>query len=249
MHAKSPRWPAPRGATRSCRLGVLGHVPLSRLVRRRGWPCAGYSGLVNPSSGVFVCWNKISAHECRQSLGRLLGRAAVMVTRYERIERMVPHRMAIFIVADALKIKAITPSFGDRRKMKRLLRKTDDRGYKIVPSAARPYFLPCARRTLYKCCVASIGPIESAPQRDPFAELVGDSPTARHVPRSESSWSAGPRRADISSNHHPEPRGGSGARTGDCLFRRKSETGNPPLKLCPGPCSCGATVLARPRYP
>jgi hypothetical protein len=28
-----------------------------------GWPCAGYSGLVNPSSGVFVCWNKISAHK------------------------------------------------------------------------------------------------------------------------------------------------------------------------------------------
>ena len=126
MHAKSPQWPAPRGPTRFCRLGVLGHVPLSRLVRRRGWPCAGYSGLVNPSSGVFVCWNKISAHECRQSLGRLLGRAAVIVTRYERIERMVPHRVAIFIVFGVSKIKTIEPSFGDRRKMKRLLRKTDD---------------------------------------------------------------------------------------------------------------------------
>src|SRR5215831_3825584 len=63
-------------------------LPLSRLVRRRGWPCAGYSGFVNPSSGVFVCWNKISTHASSRSLGRLLGRAAVMVTRYERIERM-----------------------------------------------------------------------------------------------------------------------------------------------------------------
>jgi len=71
-------------------------------------------------------------HECRQSLGRLLGRAAVVVTRYERIERMVPHRVAIFIVADTPKIKAITSSFGDHRKMKRLLRKTNDRDYKIV---------------------------------------------------------------------------------------------------------------------
>jgi hypothetical protein len=164
MHAKSPQWPAPRGPTRSCRLGVLGHVPLSRLVRRRGWPCAGYSGLVNPSSRVFVCWNKISAHECRQSLGRLLGRAAVMVTRYERIERMVPHRVSIFIVADAPKIKAIESSFGDRRKMKRLLRKTDYRGYKIVPSAARPYFSPCfvefgwsvSQRALPECWLDAI---------------------------------------------------------------------------------------------
>src|SRR5260370_36714561 len=128
MHAKSPLWPAPRGQPGSCRLGVLGHLPLSRLVRRRGWPCAGYSGLVNPSSGVFVCWNKISMHEYRQSLGRLLGRAAVMVTRYERIERMVPHRAAMFIVVSAVKIKAIVSSFGDSRRIKRLFRKTDDRG-------------------------------------------------------------------------------------------------------------------------
>src|SRR5258708_24100630 len=118
MHAKSPQWPAPRGPTRSCRLGVLGHLPLSRLVRRRGWPCAGYYGLVNPSSGVFVCWNKISTHECSQSLGRLLGRAAVVVTRYERIERMVPHRVVVFIVVGASKIKAMDSSFGDRREMK-----------------------------------------------------------------------------------------------------------------------------------
>ncbi len=171
MHAKSPQWPAPRGPTRSCRLGVLGHLPLSRLVRRRGWPCAGYYGLVNPSSGVFVCWNKISTHECSQSLGRLLGRAAVVVTRYERIERMVPHRVVVFIVVGASKIKAIESSFGDRRKMKRLLRETNDRGYKIVPSAARPYFLPRARRTLHKCCVASIGLIASAPQRAPFCRV------------------------------------------------------------------------------
>jgi hypothetical protein len=48
----------------------------------------------------------------------------------------------MFIVVGASKIKAITSSFGDRPKMKRLLRETNDRGYKIVPSAARPYFLP-----------------------------------------------------------------------------------------------------------
>ena len=150
-HAKSPQWPAPRGPTRSYRLDVLGHLPLSRLVRRRGWPCAGYYGLVNPSSGVFVCWNRISAHECRQSLGRLLGRAAVMVTRYGRIERIVPHRAVIFIAVGASKIKAIMSSFDDCRKMKRLLRETDDRGYKIVPSAAGSYFLRYARRPLHKC--------------------------------------------------------------------------------------------------
>jgi hypothetical protein len=51
-----------------------------------------------------------------------------MVTRYERIERMVPHRVVVFIVVGASKIKAITSSFGDRGKIKRLLRKTDDRG-------------------------------------------------------------------------------------------------------------------------
>ena len=167
MHAKSPQWPAPRGPTPFCRLGVLGHLPLSRLVRRRGWPCAGYSGFVNPSSGVFVCWNKIPTHECRHSLSRLLGRAAVMVTRYERIERMIPHRVPICIVVGASKIKVIESSFGDRQKMKRLLRKTDDRGYKIVPSAAGSYFLPYARRTLHKCCV-----VRSVLSRALFGEIL-----------------------------------------------------------------------------
>jgi hypothetical protein len=38
MHATSPQWAAPRGPTRSCRLGILGHLPLSRLVRRRAGP-------------------------------------------------------------------------------------------------------------------------------------------------------------------------------------------------------------------
>ena len=128
VRAKSPPWPAPRGPARSCRLGVLGHVPLSRLVRRRGWPCAGYCGLINPSSGVFVCWNKVSTHACHRSLGRLLGRAAVIVTRYERIERMVPHRAAMFVVIGAVKIKAIVSSFDDSRRIKRLLRRTDNRG-------------------------------------------------------------------------------------------------------------------------
>jgi hypothetical protein len=68
---------------------------------------------VNASSGVFICWNKISKHECRQSLDRLLGRAAVMVTGYERIERMAPHRSAMFIAIGAQKIKGIELSFGD----------------------------------------------------------------------------------------------------------------------------------------
>jgi hypothetical protein len=86
MHAKSPQWATPRGPNRSCRLGIPAHLPLSRLVRRRGWPCAGYSGLVNPSSDVFVCW--ISTHQYCRPLDRLLGRAAVMVTRYERNERI-----------------------------------------------------------------------------------------------------------------------------------------------------------------
>jgi len=117
---KSPPWPPPRGPARSCRFGVLGHVPLSRLVRRRGWRFAGYSGLVNPGSGVFVCWNKIPTHECRHSLSRLLGRAAVMVTRYERIERMVPRRVTILIIIGAVKIKVIVSSFGDSRRIKRL---------------------------------------------------------------------------------------------------------------------------------
>ena len=65
------------------------------------------------------------------------------MTRYGRIERMVPHRVLIFIVVGASKIKAIESSFGDRGKMKRLLRETDYRGYKIMPSAVKPYFLPC----------------------------------------------------------------------------------------------------------
>jgi hypothetical protein len=56
---------------------------------------------------------------------------------------MVPHRAAISIVVAASKIKAIEPSFGVRGKMKRLLRETDYRDYKIVPSAARPYLLSC----------------------------------------------------------------------------------------------------------
>jgi hypothetical protein len=81
------------------------------------------------------------------------------VKRYERIERMIPHRVLTFIVVGASKIKAIESSFGDRRKMKRLLRETDNRGYKIVPSAARPYLLSClveigwgvSQRTLPEC--------------------------------------------------------------------------------------------------
>jgi hypothetical protein len=53
-----------------------------------GWPCAGYSGLVNPDSGVLVCWSEPQTRKCRQSLGRLLGRAAVIRAEYERIERI-----------------------------------------------------------------------------------------------------------------------------------------------------------------
>ena len=104
-----------------------------------------------------------------------------MLTRYGRIERIVPHRVVVFIVVGASKIKAIESSFDDCRKMKRLSREIDDRGYKIVPSAAGSYFLPYARRTLHKCYLASIGPIASAHQRDPFAELVGWSPFSEQL--------------------------------------------------------------------
>ena len=49
-----------------------------------------------------------------------------MVTGYERIERMVPHRVTILIVVGASKIKTIESSLIIGRKMKRLLRETDD---------------------------------------------------------------------------------------------------------------------------
>jgi hypothetical protein len=39
-----------------------------------------------------------------------------MVTGYERIERMAPHRSAMFIVIGAAKIKGIELSFGDSRR-------------------------------------------------------------------------------------------------------------------------------------
>ena len=53
-------------------------------VRRRGWPCAGYSGLPNPGSGCLL-WNTEpcpTANEyAHQMLGRLLGRAARIAVR------------------------------------------------------------------------------------------------------------------------------------------------------------------------
>jgi hypothetical protein len=50
---------------------------------------AGYSGLkVSPSSGFFICCMEPKTHEYSQSLGRLLGRAAVVSAIIERIERM-----------------------------------------------------------------------------------------------------------------------------------------------------------------
>src|SRR5215470_4935056 len=103
-------------------------LPLSRLVRRRGWPCAGYSGFVNPSSGVFVCWNKISTHACRRSLGRLLGRAAVMVTRYERIERMGSSQSEPFLWRSRQKKSRQWHQVSVIPRIKRLLRNADDRG-------------------------------------------------------------------------------------------------------------------------
>jgi hypothetical protein len=39
-----------------------------------------------------------------------------MVTGYERIERMAPHRSATFIAIGAAKIKGIELSFGDSRR-------------------------------------------------------------------------------------------------------------------------------------
>jgi hypothetical protein len=43
------------------------------------------------------------------------------VTRYERIERMVPHRAAVFVVIGAVEIKAIVSSFGDSRIIKTII--------------------------------------------------------------------------------------------------------------------------------
>jgi hypothetical protein len=63
-----------------------------------------------------------------------------MATGYERIERMVPHKATAFIVAGAVKIKAIVSSFDDRQRMKWLLRKTAEHGSKIARGAAKPYF-------------------------------------------------------------------------------------------------------------
>jgi hypothetical protein len=50
---------------------------------------SGYSGLEpSPSSCFFVCCMAPQTHECSRSLGRLLGRAAVVGAINERIERM-----------------------------------------------------------------------------------------------------------------------------------------------------------------
>ena len=50
---------------------------------------AGYSGLKeSPSSGFIVACMEPLTHECSRSLGRLLGRAAVVSAIYERSERM-----------------------------------------------------------------------------------------------------------------------------------------------------------------
>src|ERR1700693_6335049 len=87
-HAKTHR----RGVRRAVKLGpvvlVFRAICPSPACRRRGWPCPGYSGLVNPGSGLLVCWSEPQTRKCRQSLGRLLGRAAVIRAEYERIERI-----------------------------------------------------------------------------------------------------------------------------------------------------------------
>ena len=51
-------------------------------------PAAGYFGLANPSSGLFICWMKPNAHTHSQSLCREPGRAAEVRVVYERIERI-----------------------------------------------------------------------------------------------------------------------------------------------------------------
>src|SRR5215831_15379497 len=85
---------------------------------------------------------------------------------------MVPHRVVVFIVVGASKIKAIESSLDDRTKMKRLLSETNDRGYKIVTSAARRYFLPCARRRFSRAAWLRSVLSRAVPSEVPFAESV-----------------------------------------------------------------------------
>jgi hypothetical protein len=71
---------------------------------------AGYSGLkVSPSPGFLVCCTEPKTHECSQSLGRLLGRAAAESAIYVRIERMGSStKDARYVARVSDKIKAST---------------------------------------------------------------------------------------------------------------------------------------------
>jgi hypothetical protein len=59
-----------------------------------GWPCAGYSGpeisvsSVLVISSVSIIWSKPHTRKCSQSLGRMLGRPAVINAVYECIKRI-----------------------------------------------------------------------------------------------------------------------------------------------------------------
>jgi len=72
----------------------------------------------------------------------------------------------MFVVIGAVKIKAIVSSFDDARRIKRLLRKTDDRSSKIVPSAAKLYFLPLLK-ALIRSFSARLGRDDEVRQRSP----------------------------------------------------------------------------------
>ena len=114
-HAKAHRGGLRRAAKLGPgRLGVPGHLPLSCL-SAEGWPCAGYSGLVNPGSGLLVCWSEPQTRKCRQSLGRLLGRAAVIRAEYERIERIGSSKRGDTYIHQRGKIKAKPASISNSR--------------------------------------------------------------------------------------------------------------------------------------
>jgi hypothetical protein len=114
-HAKTHR----RGVRRAVKLDpvvlVFRAICPSPACRRRDWPCAGYSGLVIPGSGLLVCWSEPQTRECRQSLGRLLGRAAVIRAEYERIERIGSSQRGNTHIHRRRKIKAKPASISNSR--------------------------------------------------------------------------------------------------------------------------------------
>jgi hypothetical protein len=57
-------------------------------VAARGWPCAGYSGPVNPSAAASICWSEPHVRQCGRTIERRLGRTAIMNALYRRTKRI-----------------------------------------------------------------------------------------------------------------------------------------------------------------